>query len=585
MAFLLILIIGSSYFLATKLNANLAKTQQHEETGIALSAAKEALIGYAITFPDRDTNGVVDGPGYLPCPDRDNDGDTDAGSCSLAGNTTIGRLPYKTLEVAELRDESGQRFWYALSDNFRNNPKLTPLNSETGGELSVNGTSDIVAIIIAPGEPLDGQDRDPDEIDITIEIDNYLEDDNNDLDVNYVTIANVDFNDRLIVITRQELMEAVEKRVLGEVSKSINSYQSVHNAFPWLSPFATPSTSKFRAQAGISGYQGHLPYHWSDDLPGASTRNPFNTSLSVSWNIVDADLSPGTFISDATMENSSVPVDITDASCEWTNRNSVKCTGTKSFPDPTCSSVSGTCPQTGAVSCDRSYDFDLEFLDESAATVSITDPDPANVRTRDVTIDISLLTTILTNYSIQVTDSNTIKGPNPPCNLNTFIETRSLTIDVGSSTGTITIAGIHYDLDVDGMDLNADDDYDDAGEFSPEIPEWLFNNNWHHLVYIGYATGETLPGDTTDTTPADGVPDNACTSGTDCLELNNSGSPNDNKRAIAIIAGEVLTGQDRTTSPAITDWFENENNNGNDIFDKADSTSTFNDQIRIISTN
>ena len=53
LAFVLIIIIGSSYFLVTKLNVNLALTQQSEETGIALSTAKDALIGYAVTYPDK----------------------------------------------------------------------------------------------------------------------------------------------------------------------------------------------------------------------------------------------------------------------------------------------------------------------------------------------------------------------------------------------------------------------------------------------------------------------------------------------------------------------------------------------------
>ncbi len=82
LALMLIVIIGSSYFLIAKLNINLALTQQYEETGIALSAAKNALIGYAISYPDRVNPG--DGPGYLPCPDIDNDGDAE-GSCALAG--------------------------------------------------------------------------------------------------------------------------------------------------------------------------------------------------------------------------------------------------------------------------------------------------------------------------------------------------------------------------------------------------------------------------------------------------------------------------------------------------------------------
>lgn len=242
LALMLIVIIGSSYFLVTKLNINLALTQQSEETGLALSAAKNALIGYAITFPDHDVSGVIDGPGYLPCPDLNNDGSA-ASNCSAGGNTTIGRLPNQTLRLEELRDASGQRLWYALSENFRfGNNKTIPLNSESpsSAELSVNGTGDIVAIIFAPGESFDNQDRDVDVNDVT----NYLEDDNSDLDTSFVTNPNVDFNDRLIVITRQELMEAVEKRVMGEVKMMLTDHFNNRGAYPWLTPFADPKASK-----------------------------------------------------------------------------------------------------------------------------------------------------------------------------------------------------------------------------------------------------------------------------------------------------------------------------------------------------
>ena len=272
LALMLVLIIGSSYFLVTKLNTNLALTRQSEETGLALNAAKIALIGYAITFPDHDDSGVIDGPGYLPCPDLNNDGSA-ASNCSAGGNTTIGRLPNQTLRLEELRDASGQRLWYALSENFRFGTwKTIPLNSESpsSAELTINVTTDdIVAIIFAPGVPVIGQNRDPSVTSITAEISNYLEGDNNNLDTSFVTTLggttrkdgeydnndNYIFNDRLVVITRQELMEAVEKRVLGEVRKMLTDYfndPDYGGAYPWLTPFADPKTDmrRLRGDAG-----------------------------------------------------------------------------------------------------------------------------------------------------------------------------------------------------------------------------------------------------------------------------------------------------------------------------------------------
>lgn len=135
------------------------------------------------------------------------------------------------------------------------------------------------------------------------------------------------------------------------------------------------------------------------------------------------------------------------------------------------------------------------------------------------------------------------------------------------TTGTLESTNIQYDLDIDDN----------------ELPSWFYKNEWQNLIYIAYATGEALPGDTTDTTPADGVPDNVCTSGTDCLVLNNSGSPNNDKRALAIIAGEDLSAA--RPSGVLLNYLEGENSSPIDsTFVKGQTTVNFNDQIKVIST-
>ncbi len=251
LAFMLILIVGISFVLVNKLNTNLIIVEGNQRTLFALKLAKEALIGYATTYPDNVNS--AEGPGYLPCPDTDKDGDAES-NCSDSGNTTIGRLPYKTLELTDIRDASGQELWYALSENFRyGSNKLVPLNSESPASagLTYNGIDDIVAVIIAPGAPVGAQSRNPDEDSIIIEIDNYLEDDNSDLDTAFITIEgrdtddNIVFNDIVVFITRDELMRAVEKRVVGEVKMMLTEYNSTYGAYPWLAPFADPK-AEFR---------------------------------------------------------------------------------------------------------------------------------------------------------------------------------------------------------------------------------------------------------------------------------------------------------------------------------------------------
>ncbi len=243
LAMMLVLIVGSAFYLTTKLNTNLVKTQHSLETGIAMKAAKNALIGYAISYPDKVN--ADEGPGYLPCPDLNNNGSS-AGSCSINGTTSIGRFPYKTLEVEELRDGHGERLWYVVSDNFRNNPKMTPLNSETAGnssgDMTVDGYTNIAAVIFVADVPENNQNRiAANENDYTHYIEATFTDSDGDAVLDSITTA---ATDRYILLTRDELMQDVEKRVLGEASQFLTTYFNTYGAYPWLTPFADPKASK-----------------------------------------------------------------------------------------------------------------------------------------------------------------------------------------------------------------------------------------------------------------------------------------------------------------------------------------------------
>lgn len=85
----------------------------------ALAQARDALIAYAA---DRPIDAAV-GPGYLPCPDLDGDGWAETTCGSLAGDIgqerRLGRLPWKTLGMPDLRDGHGERLWYAVSTKYK----------------------------------------------------------------------------------------------------------------------------------------------------------------------------------------------------------------------------------------------------------------------------------------------------------------------------------------------------------------------------------------------------------------------------------------------------------------------------------
>mgnify|MGYP003347978207 CR=1 FL=1 len=111
------------------------------------------------------------GPGTLPCADTDNDGSADS-PCGAATETAIGRFPWKQLGLADLRDGAGECLWYAVAPQFKNAANAysvyAPRNANTvGGIAAYDGSGNplavpaggIAAVIIAPGEALDGQTR------------------------------------------------------------------------------------------------------------------------------------------------------------------------------------------------------------------------------------------------------------------------------------------------------------------------------------------------------------------------------------------------------------------------------------------
>ena len=215
-------------------------------TTAALAQAKEALIGYAVNQTDQ--------PGVLPCPDSDNDGSADS-PCGAIGVTAIGRLPWKTLGLPDLRDGSGECLWYAVSANFKNSGVSGPsiVNSDSVGTLVVNdgaGTplpsppNPAVAVVFGPGSVLSGQDRTP-TIPVTVcggnnSAANYLEGGNESGGTTFVAAtSSVTFNDRLLPMSSADVITPVEQRAAAEIISLLKSYRSQSDVglgckcYPW----------------------------------------------------------------------------------------------------------------------------------------------------------------------------------------------------------------------------------------------------------------------------------------------------------------------------------------------------------------
>jgi len=271
MIMLVIMILGVSFFLVSALSSTSLRIASDKKTSDVLAQAKEALIARSVADSTQ--------PGSLPCPDLTGTGDAEvAADCT----SYIGRLPWKTLGLPNLRDASGAPLWYALSRNFRKDPGTSHINSDTQGTLIVTGnpsSGNVVAIVFAPGANLSGQSRSDTQtaactttgstVVQSLCATNYLEgigaisNANPSLtaapNTQYVAgDASNTFNDQMIYITADNLLPNVEKRIAREIKQCLDNYAAspsvtiptqANGKYPWAVPVATP---------GYTGVTGKL---------------------------------------------------------------------------------------------------------------------------------------------------------------------------------------------------------------------------------------------------------------------------------------------------------------------------------------
>ncbi len=157
-ALIVAIVLAIAWLLVATLNARVQRTAlERNDNADVLAQAKAALIGWMATNA-ADSGGR--NPGRLPCPEApgfigtSNEGIA-AGGCS---DPAIGRLPWRTLGLPELRDASGEPLWYVVSPGWAlpgGSATLT-INSDTPGALTLDGRANAaVALIIAPGPALE----------------------------------------------------------------------------------------------------------------------------------------------------------------------------------------------------------------------------------------------------------------------------------------------------------------------------------------------------------------------------------------------------------------------------------------------
>ena len=186
---LIVLMVAMAAGLMALFGQRMGEGRKEAQTAQALAQAKQGLLGYAANaawWGSNERNCINQPstecarPGELPCPDLHPAGDPASGQAgSSTGNpcpaNALGRLPWRTLGLPDLRDGSREQLWYARSERFRNRNRFTAgagaLNPDTAfGQITVRSSDGVtllhqasaapgagtgaVAVIIAPGAPL-----------------------------------------------------------------------------------------------------------------------------------------------------------------------------------------------------------------------------------------------------------------------------------------------------------------------------------------------------------------------------------------------------------------------------------------------
>jgi hypothetical protein len=523
----------------------------------ALMQAKAALIAYAANeqWQLSYTPGTYFQPGALPSPDMDDDGDAD--NWVPLTSSQLGRFPWKTVGSDELRDASGEHLWYGLSQSFRKirctggttPPNCTIINSDTQGQLTVVGTApatQVVAVLFAPGEALQGQNRDPANASAHNNYLNYLEgppDLSDPLHLNYIfttapynTLPPNPFNDRVVVITQADLMNAVEPVVAANMERDVKQllvdYYGKWGRYPYAVPFMAPPAAQ-------SAYVGASPQ--------TSGLLPVSTSATLGWqNPTLTQIPPG-------MGSSTV----TSSSC-WISSNTVNC----------------TLSYTGGPVDRPDIQIDV-FLSGADSAFS----------------DIPSATPVLPGNLSMLDGHGGIPGYNGP------VFGYWSPYPLGDSL-TPTWSYVGSALRYTGRMQNGQDMFNGAtitftlppppgylprltnnNATNPNI-DWFISNQWYRQTYYAVSAGFIPSGVGSCNPPTSSSPA--------CLTVNNLATPTNNKQAILILAGRALDGQTRSgpSGGIIANYLEGQNATPADlIFEhRAGVPTSINDRVIVVGT-
>ncbi len=582
LAMLAVIMLGSSWYLVSRLNAESGSRAAVNQVRNAevLNRAKLALIGYVAA---QAANSGEDNPGALPCPEAagyfDNpsqEGQTASG-CTLP---KVGRFPWRTIGTEKLVDASGEPLWYVVSPGWARTSGNTNINSNSVGQLTVDGVANsAVALIIAPGpafsvptatgcaarnqvRPTTG----------TPDWRNYLECENATYptpNLNFVTTGpSGSFNDQIIRVTVADIMPGIEAAIANRIERTIvptlkTVYTSaqwapgISNAnplFPFPAPFGNPGTSNFQGAAvTIAGApQGLLPFNQTRGC------NPATDTRCAPFPPIDFLVFSKSGNDTQTAGSGSIR---TQSSCSWQSDVFV-CTG--EYLQPTISVTVRINVTKVAMGLRTPFD---------ATKVSFT-----------------AMTDTTGGWGTQTISHTATAAPIDAAGSVTITVAGGPLPDIVTA-GWGTYANYRVSIDRAAFGDHALLNPVDPPNQTPSGPcpatgctGWFVRNEWYRLLYYAVApthTAAQLPGTL------------ACTTGANCLTVTNlTPTPTDNKRALLILAGRSLGGAARPNG-TLSDFVEFDNADLNTIFEKqpiskvnnAATKRPFNDRVIVLDSN
>lgn len=603
------ILAGAVLVLERPVSTAVRASAREAATARQLADAERALIAWSVTAPLATGRSA---PGHLPFPDRNRDGNYDGrGDCVTFGlndSHLLGRLPWAGASSPcpraglhiESRDGWGERLWYAVSRNLVVGGAGGPINPDMGepgrmihpwialrdsnGRLlrrsGGGGPLPVAAVILAPGPALTHQDRrgdapsPPQYLDRrTVAGTTY---DNADADgcadaatppcagaaageefvLHGAPGSPYGFNDRLAYITADEILRAVERRVLGEIAIALIRYRDAYGVYPWLAEFRGVTGQTFKSNLSRAG---PLAVHLEDEV--------FATSFRASWRLVDVTPTTVTRHSGdarlvpplADAMSGAARVSSHGGRCRWSDWTRGDCVGTQAI-------ASHHRPDLG-IAVRRTVEIESAIVDPSPTVIPPAARDP---RRRTLVVSRARLASPpAATWNVRITDDDGVNRGS-----------REVSVD-SDTGGAIVVSDIRYDLSVV---------FDDVVDDRDELPEWFVENDWHHFIHAAFSAdavaGGNGDGDDDCTTPVD-----------DCLTLMVAGRPvPTGVRALVISSGAVLAHQDRAVGDCDGDgirdeylcaWLEGDNGDRStaaeaDTYVRGEFSRHFNDQVRIV---